>query len=516
MRPLGTDEENEGLVFVHISRPDDLKARGTRRTIRQKAMREIGKSRRSRKRPQTWELSLKEQPPEDDGLSTTSSQSTLTPCSPRKPIAFDPHNASYYPIQLDDRIMQLIHFMSADSDYVFRPFRAIWFSMAMTDASAFLVSLANAAMFLDQIYQRKAYQYEKSVECLTYYGKCVKEVTRRLENSKDRLSAGLITTILGFMSGLWLAHGLIWRESSGSSRCEEDTTGFTRLPRFSFLGSSSDLEKLADANTLRFDVIISVVEDLSPRSAGFDPSVSKLSDNIEIHTPPFLRYLVSDIALHHPEFDHVDTAFEKLAVTVKHLNDNAHQPPGYWKNEENTISIKLFGPVTHYLLSMDRPVYPPKTQPSIKDEPSSDDDKGVNAAKSAEFTREMIRLSILIMLATIKNNMFQLAAREAMFLREKLSKVIDYLRGIRSASTSLWKVQLWSLVIVSLVEMSDPISVPGEAGYVDDICRLMELLCIMTGCEAVGLVKDMLWVESIWDAVTVDDLVSQIDSHLYS
>lgn len=94
---------------------------------------------------------------------------------------------------------RLIKPVSADSDYVFRPFRAIWFSMAMTDASAFLVSLANAAMFLDQIHRRKAYQYEKSVECLTFYGKCVKEVTRRLENSNDRVSAGVITTILGLI-----------------------------------------------------------------------------------------------------------------------------------------------------------------------------------------------------------------------------------------------------------------------------------------------------------------------------
>lgn len=140
----------------------------------------------------------------------------------------------------------------------------------------------------------------------------------------------------------------------------------------------------------------------------------------------------------------------------------------------------------------------------------------MDTASSAEFTKEMIRLSILIMLATIKNNIFQLAAREATFLRDKLSTVVDYLRDIRSASTPLWKVQLWALVIVTLVEMSDPIYVPGEAGYIDDICRLMELLCIMTGREAVDLVKDMLWVENAWDSVTVDELVSLLDGRLYS
>lgn len=231
-----------------------------------------------------------------------------------------------------------------------------------------------------------------------------------------------------------------------------------------------------------------------------------------------MRYLVSDIALHHPVFEDVGTAFEKVAIGVKYLNDNAHQPPGYWKNEDSILAIKLFGPVTHFLLSMNRPVYltPTTSRSTKKEPPSSDDGNEVNTAKSAELTKEMIRLSILIMLATIKNDKFQLAAREATFLREKLSVVIDCLRDIQSASTSLWKVQLWALVIVSLVEMSDPISVPGEAGYINDICRLMELLCMMTGREAVGLVKDILWVNSIWDSVTVDDLVSQIDGHLYS
>lgn len=110
MRPLVDEDEGEGLVFVHVSCPDDLKAKSTRRTIRRKAMREIGKSRRSRKRPQTWELSLKEPIFEDDGMSTTSSETTVSPYSAQKPIAFDPHNASYYPIELDDRIKRLIQF----------------------------------------------------------------------------------------------------------------------------------------------------------------------------------------------------------------------------------------------------------------------------------------------------------------------------------------------------------------------------------------------------------------------
>lgn len=110
MRSSVAGEDDENFVFVHISCPDDLKTRGTRRTVRRHAMRETGKSRRSRKRIQTWELSVKEQICEDDAVSIGSSQGELLPFPARQPVAFDPYNAAYYPIQLDDRTMQLIHF----------------------------------------------------------------------------------------------------------------------------------------------------------------------------------------------------------------------------------------------------------------------------------------------------------------------------------------------------------------------------------------------------------------------
>lgn len=89
--------------------------------------------------------------------------------------------------------------MTSDRDYVFRPFRTVWFSMALTDASAVLVALANAAMFLDQRQRAHTYRYETSAECLTYYGQCVQQVTRRLGDVRENLSEGVITAILGLI-----------------------------------------------------------------------------------------------------------------------------------------------------------------------------------------------------------------------------------------------------------------------------------------------------------------------------
>jgi hypothetical protein len=86
-----------------------------------------------------------------------------------------------------------------DADYVYRPFRTVWFSMAMSDASAFHLSLANAAMFLDQRIHAHSFSYDKSIECLKYYGQCVNQISRRLESFDDSVSEGVITTVLGLI-----------------------------------------------------------------------------------------------------------------------------------------------------------------------------------------------------------------------------------------------------------------------------------------------------------------------------
>lgn len=71
--------------------------------------------------------------------------------------------------------------------------------MALTDASAFRLSMANAAMFMAQRRQPETFQYEKCSEALEYYGQCLHHVTKRLENRGDRTSDGVIVTILGFI-----------------------------------------------------------------------------------------------------------------------------------------------------------------------------------------------------------------------------------------------------------------------------------------------------------------------------
>lgn len=89
--------------------------------------------------------------------------------------------------------------VNAESDYVFRPFRTVWFSMALTDATAFQLCMANAAMFMAQRKQPATFQYQKCSEVLEYYGKCLGQITKRLECRDDCTSEGVIVTILGLI-----------------------------------------------------------------------------------------------------------------------------------------------------------------------------------------------------------------------------------------------------------------------------------------------------------------------------
>ena len=71
--------------------------------------------------------------------------------------------------------------------------------MALTDATAFQLCMANAAMFMAQRQQPEMYQYETCTEALEYYGKTLGQLTKRLEDSNDCTSTGVITTVLGFI-----------------------------------------------------------------------------------------------------------------------------------------------------------------------------------------------------------------------------------------------------------------------------------------------------------------------------
>jgi len=187
------DLEN-GLVFVNVSHPDEIHAKDTQRTIRRRAMRDIGRSRRREKRPPA--LTFSWQP---------------ASISPAVSLESNP-----LPVELDPRARELIHFSTAvhplvslfkanryavhaEADYHYRPFRTVWFTMSLHDHSAFRLAMANAAMFLAEKHRPQTFRYEDCHEALKYYGQCVRQITDRLADPVDSTSEGVVTTILGLI-----------------------------------------------------------------------------------------------------------------------------------------------------------------------------------------------------------------------------------------------------------------------------------------------------------------------------
>lgn len=122
-----------------------------------------------------------------------SARGTQFPSSRIDPLQYDRPcvNAS-----TEDLICETVQ---SEADYCYRPFRSVWFSMALHDGSAFKLCMANAAMFLDKVHHPESFQYERSAETLKYYGQCVGEVTHRLADPVDCTSEGLVTTVLGLI-----------------------------------------------------------------------------------------------------------------------------------------------------------------------------------------------------------------------------------------------------------------------------------------------------------------------------
>jgi hypothetical protein len=88
--------------------------------------------------------------------------------------------------------------VSGEAGYIYRPFRAEWFSMAILDLSSYYLCIANAALFMDQrVTRRTSLEYTDSVESTKYYSRCLVQVTTQLACKTQRISEGVINNYLG-------------------------------------------------------------------------------------------------------------------------------------------------------------------------------------------------------------------------------------------------------------------------------------------------------------------------------
>lgn len=86
-----------------------------------------------------------------------------------------------------------------EAEYLYRPFRKEWFSMAVVDTSAYYILLANASLYMNSIITHGGWEYSDCQESSEYYRTCLTTMSKRLGSQTERSSEGVITTILGFL-----------------------------------------------------------------------------------------------------------------------------------------------------------------------------------------------------------------------------------------------------------------------------------------------------------------------------
>lgn len=207
------------------------------------------------------------------------------------------------------------------------------------------------------------------------------------------------------------------------------------------------------------------MEDSRPRL----PTPPGFASQVPNILSPTLRNLLGNIVARYNCFKDIATAFNYANFLVQYTDGSLCRSEATWLNEDNLTVIELFGPATHFLLSMSRPT---EINPSTTDIPVLQ-------------LREALRLVLLLFLGTLKQAVFLFTAHECEYLRCKLSTLISQMEKANYDDSCL-KLHLWVLVTVSRLCHSIQSSM-----YRDDISAVLNLLG-MGSKEGLDLVQSIL------------------------
>ncbi|OAP63314.1 hypothetical protein AYL99_02541 [Fonsecaea erecta] len=371
------------FTFVNISRPDDSRQRSTQRIVRHHVMARVAESRK--KPPRFVTLAVRLPSAEVDSVVIEDNEEASAHragqdlhCYEEVPRSLHPY--ALFPVETNGRARQLIQFMQIEGEYLYRPFRNEWFTMAVIDCTAFYLSLANAALFFHQMTERRGCEYGDFEESSRYLSLCLNQVAQRLGRESHNISQGVITTVLGFL-------------------CHDSTVG--RWDRYAVHMKGLDniirlrggLQAL-NSNTVMF-------------ASWYGQPVNKLLARI--------RNASEGLA---------DTAFalEKAAQLAAFVNVDRGNPL-FWK--AGATAANRITPVLHFLLSLRRPT----------------DEDSYSYPFSEVILREVVRLALLILVASVKQA-FSLIADELAILQQRFSALVPMAPCIDTSfpELSLWAI----------------------------------------------------------------------------
>lgn len=209
------------LTFVNLSHPSDLQKRNVQKNIRHHVMKRIGRSRRKRPRATVIPLQVRTESP---GRIPDRERASLTEIADAsgKDVHLSP-SRSLNPCgmlgDLDARTLQILHFskpipvplsnpwgltticpslVKARADCEYNTYCKIWIRMGFSDPTAFKLSMASSMLFWDQVHGKPDNKgYHENPESTRYYFEGLGQLSRRLRDPRDCVSAGVIASILG-------------------------------------------------------------------------------------------------------------------------------------------------------------------------------------------------------------------------------------------------------------------------------------------------------------------------------
>lgn len=191
---------------------------------------------------------------------------------------------------------------------------------------------------------------------------------------------------------------------------------------------------------------------------------------------------------------HVIDAMGKIQTIANTVNTH-HQDPDFWRREDDLSSLYMIGPVTHVLLSI----------------PRLNLESGSYHVDTSEILREILRLSMLILLAALKRMYFFTSDDfELKFLSTKFSRLLlmDDLNTFLYQEETLCRLLLWATFTVAALR-----PVPeARTLCVTEIRRCMGFLGMESATHAFQSVRNIAWIDVVGGTSSENDsLYNAID-----
>ncbi|KAM0512978.1 hypothetical protein ACHAPE_008338 [Trichoderma viride] len=446
------------LSFVNISRPDEGQSKRTKALVRRHVMADVGRSRRKKAKYKIVPLQVAAPNLSSDTIPAAAAAAESFPLV-RMPPSFQT-----FLIGDNSRASELITFMTAEADFVYRPFRSSWLRIGLSDRVAFDLWLAQAVVIRNGLVHKSnefAYDelFEDTSEASSYYCKSLQQLTIRLNDREDCISEGVIATIMGFIC-----------VDTRVDNWKRFTVHMDGLEQIYHLRHGFDaLDSEIILMTFWVDLMGAAMLDRYPRFCIPRQLANSPQRTNKDDIPQTLRTLLHHAEQVAPQGGRIYAMLRMMAPVVALMNLNTCNTL-FWT--ESAVLVEILGVVSHFALSM----------PKCPEDDTQTD-------YPVFVVQRMVQLACLMIISELK--------RLASFHWADIGPLCDRFISLLQESShelpmELKKLRFWAIMTAFSVvrpEISDSLLVEARRSLSD--------LGIHSSEQVAGYMKDILWLESI-------------------